>query len=94
MYNTTLLKNTHLKHRQKPPASRRLLSVFANLNRAPLPGFFMPCGRGIMDIVFLLSALVVAWAGFCLLLSSNGKVPKIAGVPYGDSVPFGQAQWA
>ena len=36
-----------------------------------------------MDIVFLLSAPVVAWAAFCLLLSSNGKVPKIAGGPHG-----------
>ena len=32
-----------------------------------------------MDIGFLLSAPVVAWADFCWLLSSNGKVPKIAG---------------
>ena len=38
---------------------------------------------GAMDTAFLLSALAVAWAGFCLLLSSNGKVPKIAGRPCG-----------
>ncbi len=36
-------------------------------------------GGGPMDMVFLLSAPVAAWAAFCLLLSSNGKVPKSAG---------------
>ncbi len=39
--------------------------------------------RGSMDKVFLLSAPVAAWAGFCWLLSSNGKVPKIARGPHG-----------
>ncbi len=38
---------------------------------------------GAHDIGFLLSALAVPGVTFCLLLSSNGKVPKIAGVASG-----------
>ena len=38
---------------------------------------------GPMGIAFRLSALAVTWAAFCWLLSSNGKVPKIAGGPCG-----------
>ena len=34
-----------------------------------------------MGIDFLLSALAVPGGSFCLFLSSNGKVPKISGVP-------------
>ena len=40
-----------------------------------------------MDMVFLLSVLAVPGTAFCLLLSSNGKVPKITGVPLASPDP-------
>jgi len=60
--------------------------LFCSMGRCPK--LSLPFGQGAMDMVFLLPAPVAAWAGFCLLLSGNGKVQKIAGGPCGLLSPI------